>query len=87
MLIEKSAENLVDFPQIEADSNTNNTLIFEEISRELEEFLLRENENANSTDGIFKFLTEISNQVQEELSKVPTKNSFISYCQKYSPFL
>ena len=78
MLIEKSVENLVDFPQIEADSNTNNTLIFEEISRELEEFLLRENENANSTDGIFKFLTEISNQVQEELSKVPTKNGFIS---------
>lgn len=40
MLIEKSveaSENLVDFPQIETYCNTNNTLVFEEISRELED--------------------------------------------------
>ena len=38
MLIEKSievSENLFGFPQIEPECNTDNTLIFEKISREL----------------------------------------------------
>ena len=72
MSIEKSveaSENLFGFPQIEPASNTNNTLICEEISRELEEFLLRGNNNANSADGVFEFLLEISNHVQEKFNK------------------
>ena len=46
MSIEKSveaSENIFRFPQIEPESNTDNTLIFKENSRELEKFLLREN--------------------------------------------
>ena len=38
MSIEKSveaSENLFDFTQTKADSNTDNTLMFEEVSREL----------------------------------------------------
>ena len=73
MSIEKSVEaskNLFDFPQTKADSNTDNRLIFEEVSRELEEFLLRENNNADSTDHVFEFLAEISNQVQEEFDEL-----------------
>ena len=63
MLIEKSievSENLFGFPQIEPECNTDNTLIFEKISRELQEFLIRENDNADLTDSVFKFLAEIS---------------------------
>ena len=73
MSIEKSVEaskNLFDFSQTKSDSNTDNTLIFEEVSRELEEFLLRENDNADSTDHVFEFLAEISNQVQEEFDEL-----------------
>ena len=74
MPIEKSAEtpeNLFGFPpQIEPQPNTDNTFIFEEISRELAEFLLRENDNANWTDGVFESLAEIANQVQEEFAKL-----------------
>ena len=74
MPIEKSAEtpeNLFGFPpQIEHQPNTDNTFIFEEISRELAEFLLRENDNANWTDGVFESLAEIANQVQEEFAKL-----------------
>ena len=69
MSIEKSveaSENVFGFPQIESESNADSKLILEEISRELEEFLLRENDNANSTDGVFVILVEISNQAQDE---------------------
>ena len=83
MLIEKSVktlENLFSFPQIDPEPNTDNTLIFEEILSELEEFLLRENDNADSTDGVFEFLAKISNQIQREFltncsAKIPTKNA------------
>ena len=44
--------------------------MFKEISTELEEFLLRENDNADSTDDVFEFLVEISNQAQEEFDKL-----------------
>ena len=73
MSIEKSvktSENLFSFPQIEREPNTDNTLILEEISRESEEFLLRGNNNVNSTDGVFEFLAEISNQVQGEFDEL-----------------
>ena len=70
MPIKKSVEtpeNLFNYsPQIEPKPKANNTFIFKEI--ELEEFLLRENGNADSTDGVFEFLAEMSNQVQEEFT-------------------
>ena len=65
----ETPENLFNYPpQIEPKPKANNTFIFKEISRELEEFLLRENGNADSTDGVFEFLAEMSNQVQEEFT-------------------
>ena len=72
----KTSENLFGFPQIDPEPNADNTLIFEEISSELEEFLLRESDNANSTDGVFEFLTEISNQVQEEFDKLLGEDTY-----------
>ena len=41
----------------------NTTLIFEEINKELEKYLL---DDADSTDGIFDFLESLSAKVQEE---------------------
>ena len=38
--------------------------------KRIREFLLRENSNADSTDSVFEFLAEISNQVQEEFDKL-----------------
>ena len=73
MSIEKSVEAseiLFGCPQIEPKPNTDNTLIFEEISREWDEFLLRENDNTNSTGGVFEFSAEISNQVQKEFNEL-----------------
>ena len=73
MSIEKSVEAseiLIGCPQIEPKPNTDNTLIFEEISREWDEFLLRENDNTNSTGGVFEFSAEISNQVQKEFNEL-----------------
>ena len=92
MLIGKSveaSENLFGFPQIEPEPNTNSMLIFEEISRELEELLLRENKNTTLAAGIFEFLGEILNQVQEEFVKLLGEytDSFLSRCQKYLPCL
>ena len=49
--------------------------MFKEISTELEEFLLRENDNADSTDDVFEFLVEISNQAQEEFDKLFRKGT------------
>ena len=66
----KTSENLFGFPQIDLEPNADNTLIFEEISRELEQLLLRENDNADSKDGVFEFLAEMSNQVQEEFDEL-----------------
>ena len=66
----KTSENLFGFPQIDLEPNADNTLMFEEISRELEQLLLRENDNADSKDGVFEFLAEMSNQVQEEFDEL-----------------
>ena len=90
MLIEKSVktlENLFSFPQIDPEPNADNTLIFEEILSELEEFLLRENDNADSTDDVFEFLAKISNQIQREFltnwsAKIPTKNASLKSLSK-----
>ena len=47
-----STENLFDFEQSQAGAETDNALIFEEITRELEAYLAREPDDKDSTDGI-----------------------------------
>ena len=51
---------LLGFPEKEKGSEADNTLISEEITRELEEYLLRESDDADSTDGVLEALTTIS---------------------------
>ena len=61
-----SPKNLFGFEQIEANSKVDTTLIFEEINKELEEYLLEKNVDTDSTDGVFDFLEVLNNRVQED---------------------
>ena len=62
----EASEDFFTLEQIGASIETDNTLIFEEITRELEAYLSKENENANSKDGVFNFLLSLADQAQVE---------------------
>ena len=64
------SDNLFGLPEKEKGLEADSTLIFEEITRELEEYLLRETDKADSTDSILEVLTTISEQVQEEFEEL-----------------
>ena len=72
---EGSRENLFDFQQSQAGAETNNALIFEEITRELEAYLATESGDQDSTDGIFDLLSSISDSVQEEFVELISGDS------------
>ena len=69
-LMATSEEDLFKFEQKRVGLDTDNTLIFEEITRELEAHLARESDDANSTESVFDFLTSLADQVQEEFEKL-----------------
>ena len=50
-----SSKNLFGFEQIEADNRADVTLIFEEINKELEEYLLEKGIDTDSTDSVLNF--------------------------------
>ena len=58
-----STQNYFGFEQIEADSGVDATPIFEEIIKELEEYLLEKN-------GVFDFLEALSNLIQEDFDEL-----------------
>ena len=72
---EGSRENLFDFQQSQAGVETNNALIFEEITRELEAYLATESDDQDSTDGTFDLLSSISDSVQEEFDELISGDS------------
>ena len=49
-----TTENLFGFEQIRVNDKVETALIFEEINKELEEYLLEKSNNADST-GVFEF--------------------------------
>ena len=61
----ESSTNLFGLEQIDDKKILDTSLIFEEINRELEEYLLEKSEDSDSTDGVFVFLEELSNRVQD----------------------
>ena len=67
---EGSTENLFDSEQSQASAETNNVLIFQEITRELEAYLARETDDKDSTDSIFDLLSSVSDSVQEEFDEL-----------------
>ena len=70
-----STENIFSFEQIEVDSGTDATLIFEEINKELEEYLLEKSIDTDSTDGVFDFLETLSNRVQGDFDELIGENT------------
>ena len=71
----ETLEDLFSLEQIGAGFETDNTLIFEEVTRELEAYLSKESDDTNSTDGVFDFLTSLADQVQGELEELLDGNS------------
>ena len=64
------SENLFSLEQIGAGIKTNNMLIFEEITKELEVYLLEESDETDSTDSVFNFLTTLVDPVQGEFEEL-----------------
>ena len=69
------SENLFSLEQLGASIETDNTSILEEITRELDAYLLEESDDADSTDGVFEFLTSLLDQVQGEFEELLDGNS------------
>ena len=69
------SKSLFGFKQIDAGSIADSTLIFEEIRKEVEEYLLEESDNADSTDRIFNFLSTLSDKIQEEFDELLDGNT------------
>ena len=73
MLVQKTtttSENVFGFVVKETESIINNTLLFEAITTELEEYLLRKGDTADLTKGVLEVLTSLSKQVQEEFDEL-----------------
>ena len=88
---QESLENLFESEQSRAEVETNSALIFEEITRELESYLVRESNDQGSTDGVFDLLSAVSNSVQEEfeglISGDDYKKCFLQALSRIFPFL
>ena len=70
-----SSTNLFGIEQIDNETILNASLIFEEINRELEEYLLEKSENADSTDRVFDFLEGLSKHIQDEFDKIISEDT------------
>ena len=65
-----SSNNLFGLEQIEVDNkNFDTTRIFEEIHKEIGEYLTKEIDT-DSTDRIFDFLENLTNRLQEDFDKL-----------------
>ena len=65
-----SSDNLFGLEQIEVDNkNFDTTRIFEVIHKEIGEYLTREIDN-DSTDGVFDFLKNLTNRLQEDFDEL-----------------
>ena len=65
------SKNFFGFEQIEADNLVfDATLIFEEINKELEEYLLEKSIKTDLTASVFDFLEGLSDRVQEEFDQL-----------------
>ena len=58
-----TTENLFGFEQIRVNDKVEATLIFEEVNKELEEYLLKKSNDVNSTDSVFDLLESLSAKV------------------------
>ena len=66
----ETSNNLFGFEQIGVDNKVDSILIFEEIRKELEGYLLEQSVDSDSTDGGFDFLATQSDRIQEEFDEI-----------------
>ena len=65
---EEQTDNLLDaYTKVDEDKRAS---FLEEINKELEAFLTRESDNNDATDGVFDFLRDLSDSVQEEFEEL-----------------
>ena len=62
----EATNNLFGLEQKHVDIKIDSTLIFEEIRKELKEYLLEQSVNSDLTDSVFDFLAMLSDRIQEE---------------------
>ena len=66
----KSSDNIFDLEQIEVgNTSTDASRIFEEIHKEIREYLT-EQIDTDSTDGVFYFLENLTNHLQENFDEL-----------------
>ena len=65
-----STNNLFGLEHMEVDTSVDATFIFEEINKELEEYLLEKQSNNDSTDSVFDFLESLTNRVHEDFDEL-----------------
>ena len=65
-----TSNNLFGFEQIDVDSRVYSTLIFEEIRKELEEYLIDQSADSDLTDDVFDLLAMLSDKIQEEFDEL-----------------
>ena len=74
----ESQTNLFRFEEIELDNkgkSVDATLIFEEINKELEEYLLGKSIDTDSTDGVFEFLESLTKSMQKDFDEIIGQDS------------
>ena len=70
-----STTNLFGFEQIDSDSTVNTTLIFEEINKELEQYLPEKSIDTDLTDGVFDFLENLTNHAEQNFEELIGENT------------
>ena len=74
----ESQTNLFGFEEIELNNNckcVDATFIFEEINKELEEYLLEKSTDTNSTNGVFEFLESLTKSMQKDFDEIIGEDS------------
>ena len=71
----ESTKNLFSFKQIDDGRNIDSTLIFEEIRKEVEDYLLVESEDTDWADRVFDFLLILSEKTVEEFDELLDGNT------------
>ena len=66
-----STSNLFELGQIEVENtNIDATLIFQEIHKEIRDYLARKGNDADSTGGVFDFLENLTSRLQEDFDEL-----------------
>ena len=73
MLVDNFIEMLKDLfssEQKQTPTEIDSIVIFNKVRKDLEDYLLEQSEDVNSTDGVFEFLSSLSEKIQEEFNKL-----------------